>query len=313
MRGIAEISKMKQDYETIPVPLELKQRVKEGIEQAKKEEDEEEGKIMKGKRISKRAALGLKITGGAAAALVALTLISNLNAPAARAMENIPLLGSIVKVVTFRTFESSEREMSAKVKIPEVEVRDSAGKKNDAATKKINDAVDQYTQKIIDQYKADVEAVNGEGKEEVSVDYQVVTDNARLYSLKIDTVIALNTSGITVKIYHIDKETGKMVQLKDMFKEGTKYLSVLTEEIKNQMRQRMAEDDQEMYFIDDEDMPETNWKGLTEDANFYINKKGNLVFAFDKYEAAPGYMGTCEFEIPQELIKDMVKEEYFVK
>ncbi|RKI43732.1 DUF3298 domain-containing protein [bacterium D16-51] len=313
MRGIAEISKMKQDYETIPVPLELKQRVKEGIEQAKKEEDEEEGKIMKGKRISKRAALGLKITGGAAAALVALTLISNLNAPAARAMENIPLLGSIVKVVTFRTFESSEKEMSAKVKIPEVEVRDSAGKKNDAATKKINDAVDQYTQKIIDQYKADVEAVNGEGKEEVSVDYQVVTDNARLYSLKIDTVIALNTSGITVKIYHIDKETGKMVQLKDMFKEGTKYLSVLTEEIKNQMRQRMAEDDQEMYFIDDEDMPETNWKGLTEDANFYINKKGNLVFAFDKYEAAPGYMGTCEFEIPQELIKDMVKEEYFVK
>ena len=29
-------------------------------------------------------------------------------------------------------------------------------------------------------------------------------------------------------------------------------------------------------FIDDEDMPEINWKGLTKDANFYINKKGNM-------------------------------------
>lgn len=313
MRDIVEISKMKQDYETIPIPLDLKQRVKEGIAQVKKEEDEEEGKIMKGKKISKKALLGLKISGGAVVAIVALALISNLNAPAARAMENIPLLGSIVKVVTFRTFESSDKEMSANVKIPEVEVRDSSGKKNDAATKKINDAVDQYTQKIIEQYKEDVIATNGEGREEVSVDYQVVTDNRRLYSLKIDTVIALNTSGITVKIYHIDKETGKMVQLKDIFKEGTKYLQALTEEIKNQMRQRMAEDDQEMYFIDDEDMPEINWKGLTEDANFYINKKGNLVFVFDKYEVAPGYMGACEFEIPQGVISGMVKGEYFVK
>ena len=32
MRDIVEISKMKQDYETIPIPLDLKQRVKEGVQ-----------------------------------------------------------------------------------------------------------------------------------------------------------------------------------------------------------------------------------------------------------------------------------------
>ena len=309
MRDYAEINEIKQDYETIPVPWNLKQRVKEGIAQAKKEEDE--GKLMKGKKFSKKAGLGLKITGGVAAALVGLALLSNFNAPAARAMENIPVLGSIVKVVTFRTFESSEKETRADIKIPEVEVRDSSGKKNGMATKEMNDAVDKYTQKIIEEYKADVKAVNGEGKEEVTVDYQVVTDNARLYSLKIDTVVALNTSGVMIKIYHMDKESGKLIQLKDIFKADADYLSVLTEEIKRQMRQQMAEDDQKIYFVDNEDMPDVNWKGITEDANFYINKEGKLVFAFDKYEVAPGYMGACEFEIPQKLIKDMVKTEYF--
>lgn len=309
MRDYAEINEIKQDYETIPVPWNLKQRVKEGIEQAKKEEDE--GRLMKEKKFSKKAGLGLKITGGVVAAFVGLALLSNFNAPAARAMGNIPVLGSIVKVVTFRTFESSEKEMQADIKIPEVEVRDSSGKKNDTATKEMNDAVDKYTQEIIEEYKADVKAVNGEGKEEVTVDYQVVTDNARLYSLKIDTVVALNTSGVMIKIYHMDKEGGKLIQLKDIFKADADYLSVLTEEVKRQMRQQMAEDDQKIYFVDNEDMPDVNWKGITEDANFYINKEGKLVFAFDKYEVAPGYMGTCEFEIPQKLIKDMVKAEYF--
>ena len=309
MRDYAEINEIKQDYETIPVPWNLKQRVKEGIEQAKKEEDE--GKLMKEKKFSKKAGLGLKITGGVVAAFVGLALLSNFNAPAARAMGNIPVLGSIVKVVTFRTFESSEKEMQADIRIPEVEVRDSSGKKNDTATKEMNDAVDKYTQEIIEEYKADVKAVNGEGKEEVTVDYQVVTDNARLYSLKIDTVVALNTSGVMIKIYHMDKESGKLIQLKDIFKADADYLSVLTEEVKRQMRQQMAEDDQKIYFVDNEDMPDVNWKGITEDANFYINKEGKLVFAFDKYEVAPGYMGACEFEIPQKLIKDMVKTEYF--
>lgn len=311
MRDYVEINEMKQEYETIPVPWNLKQRVKEGIAQAKKEE--EEGTLRKEKKFSKKTVLGLKFTGGAVAALAALTLLSNLNTPAVRAMEHIPVLGSIVKVVTFRTFESSEKDMRADVKIPEVEVRDLEGKRNEPAAKEMNDAVDQYIQKIIEEYQADVKAVNGEGKEEVSVDYQVVTDNARLYSLKIDTVIALNTSGVMIKIYHMDKETGKLIQLKDIFKEHTNYLSVLTKEVKNQMRQQMAEDNDKAYFIDDDEMPDLNWEGLTDEANFYINEEGRLVFAFDKYEVAPGYMGACEFEIPRDLIKDMVKIEYFAK
>lgn len=300
MRDYVKINEMKQDYETIPVPEDLKQRVEKGIAQAKEEE-----------KVKRMPVWGFRIAGCAVAAMLVLTLLTNLNAPIAHAMSDIPVLGSIVKIVTFRTYESNDKDMSAKVKIPEVEIKDSEGKKNDAATEEINKAVDEYTQEIIEQYKADVKATNGEGKEEVSVDYKIVTNNTNLFSLKIDTTVALNTSGITIKIYHIDKKTGKLIQLKDIFKDDADYLSVLTKEVKRQMRQQMREDDQKTYFIDDEDMPETNWTGLTDEANFYINSNGELTLDFDKYEVAPGYMGACEFTIPQKLIKDMVKTEYF--
>ena len=56
------------------------------------------------------------------------------------------------------------------------------------------------------------------------------------------------------------------------------------------------------------DMPELNWQGIKEDQNFYFDAGGNLVIVFDEYEVAPGYMGSVEFEIPDEVTRDLVQE-----
>ena len=44
--------------------------------------------------------------------------------------------------------------------------------------------------------------------------------------------------------------------------------------------------------------------------NFYRNKDGNLVIVFDKYEVAPGSMGTPEFVINKDAISDILKQEH---
>lgn len=44
------------------------------------------------------------------------------------------------------------------------------------------------------------------------------------------------------KIYHIDKTTGKMITLQDLFLEHTDYQTVISDNIKTQMKQQMAED-----------------------------------------------------------------------
>lgn len=307
MRRSDKLEDMKKDYETIPLPEGLKARVEQGIAQAKQEEERTERK-----RISRGALWGMRIGGCAVAAMLGLTVLTNINSSAAKAMSDIPILGAIVDVVNFRTYESTDQEMHAGVKIPKVEVKDSTGKKKNDASEKMNTAVEAYTKKIIKEYKEDVKSTEGKGKEDVSTDYKVVTNNARLFSLKINTVIQLNTSGINIKIYHLDKKTGDMITLPDIFQKGANYRSVLTREIKEQMRQRMKADKEEMYFIDDKENPDMNWNGITKDSNFYIDSRGNLVFEFDKYEVAPGYMGSCSFTIPQEKIKDMIRKEYFV-
>lgn len=295
--------RFKEEYGSIPLPGNLEERVRQGISQAKEE-------IGHPKVFYLRPSFWAKAGGCVAAAMAAFVLLVNTNAPIAHAMGKIPVLNSIVQIVSFHTFEDDTKEMHAQVNIPEVEIKDSSDRTNDAATKELNDKIEEYTSQIIKEYKNDVKMFNAEGREEVTTDYSTVTNNDKLFSLRIDTEVSLNTTGATVKIYHVDKNAGKCITIQDIFKEDSGYLESITKEIKQQMRQQMAEDEDKHYFIDSTDMPEDNWQGLTTDANFYFNKKGEFIIVFDKYEVAPGYMGVCEFTIPSTVINDSIKPEY---
>ena len=66
------------------------------------------------------------------------------------------------------------------------------------------------------------------------------------------------------------------------------------------MRQRMAEDENLTYWIDNEDIPEWNFEAIAENQDFYVNKNGKVVICFNEYEVAPGYMGCVEFIVENE-------------
>ena len=98
-----------------------------------------------------------------------------------------------------------------------------------------------------------------------------------------------------------------MINLSGIFKEGVNYIDPISDSIKEQMQERMDADENLYYWLHDE-IEDMNFKSITEDATFYINDAGKLVIVFDKYEVAPGYMGICEFEIPTEVIQDLVQD-----
>lgn len=216
------INEIKQDYDAIAVPKNLEERVKQGISRAKEKAQ---------KKFYQQPVFWAKFGSCAVAAMAALTLITNFNAPIAQAMEKIPFLGSIVRVVSYRTYEENNDNMNAKISVPEIEAKNTSGEKNSTASKELNDKIKQYTDKIMEQYRADVKATEGEGKEDVLTDYKVVTDNSRLFSIKIETSISAGSSDTFYKIYHLDKTTGKIISLDDIFQKGSGYCNVITKEI----------------------------------------------------------------------------------
>ena len=299
------LEKMKKEYEEIRIPAELRQRVEAGIEKGKEEREE----VTRMKKKSKVITF-VKAAGGAVvAAMLAITIMANSGATIANAMMKIPVLGAIAEVVTFREYKNStdNDNMSADVKIPEVSVKNEDGTVNQETTDQINKTIEDYTNEIIAQYEADVAEFGGEGHESVELNYEVITDSDRLFSIRFDQLTVMASGAESVRIYHIDKQTGQMINLKGLFREDADFITPISDNIKTQMKEQMAADEGKMYFIDS-DMPESDFQSITEDTTFYVNDSGKLVIVFDEYEVAPGSMGSVEFEIPTEVIQDIVQD-----
>lgn len=287
-----KLEKMREEYQEIPIPAELKERVERGIREGKK-----------------RSVIPfVKTAGGAvAAAAIAITVMANSGANIAHAMAKIPVIGSLAEIVTFRTYEDSTKDMSANVKVPEVEVKNQDGTVDQENTDTINQSIQEYTDEIIAQYKADVEASGGEGHQEVNLDYQVITDTDRLYSIRFDKLMVMASGEETVKIYHIDKQTGKMINLSGLFKENTNFIDPISANIKEQMKEQMAADEGVIYWLDS-DVPEWDFQSITADSTFYINADGKLVIVFNEGDVGPMSMSSVEFVIPTEVIQDIVQD-----
>lgn len=250
----------------------------------------------------------LKKTGIAVAA-AAMLVTMGAGTVVTQAKTSLP----VYKVSLAKKYTNNQKgkQMEASVKIPKVKITGTDGKVMKSESEKLNAAISSYQNKFIKDYKKDVAAIKkGEkGNESLTSGYKVVTDNDKLFCLRIDTVIAMGGSQSYAKIFSVDKKSGKQITLKNLFKKGSGYIDRISDNIKEQMRAQMKENADVTYFVDDENN-KFNFKSISNNTNFYVNEKGKLTLVFDKYEVAPGYMGMVEFSIPTGEIVDMVTNGY---
>ncbi|WP_313075168.1 DUF3298 and DUF4163 domain-containing protein [Lacrimispora sp.] len=277
------LSNLKKSYEEIPVPSSAHNAVLEGIRKGKKEK-----RITTMIKITKRSVLTT------AAAVSVIAIMANASPVTANAMEEIPIISSIAKVVTFRTFEDSSDRYEAKIEIPKV----SLDQKDNTS---VNRSIEDYANQFIGEYEKQItDNLTEGGHYSVTSGYEVVTDNTKYLSLRINTTVIMASGAEYVKIFTIDKTSGEVISLTDLLHKDNMILSNISDNIKMQMEKQMAEDDSKIYFSKSEENVE-GFKGIKGDESYYFNEKGEIVIVFDEYEVAPGYMGVVEFTIPKSV------------
>lgn len=161
------------------------------------------------------------------------------------------------------------------------------------------------TNRLIARFEEQVEA--GESYSGIYMDHEVVMDTDTWFTLKIN-VSEIAGSGTQYQYYyHIDKTTGEIASLRDLFQENADYVTPISRNIKKQMQEVMAADESKIYWIDSEDEMGFQFEAIKEDQNFYLNDAGQIVICFDEYEVAPGYMGLVEFAVDDEAVKGIRK------
>ncbi len=277
------LSNLKKSYEEIPVPSSAHNAVLEGIQKGKKEK-----RITTMIKITKRSVLAT------AAAVSVIAIMANASPVTANAMEEIPVISAIAKVVTFRTFEDSSDRYEAKIEIPKV----SLDQKDNTS---VNRSIEDYANQFIGEYEKQItDNLTEGGHYSVTSGYEVVTDNTKYLSLRINTTVIMASGAEYVKIFTIDKTSGEVISLTDLLHKDNMILSNISDNIKMQMEKQMAEDDSKIYFSKSDENVE-GFKGIKGDESYYFNEKGEIVIVFDEYEVAPGYMGVVEFTIPKSV------------
>ncbi len=297
-----KLNQLNQEYNSIEIPNELEDIINKVFEQNKQEQFKTKRRFDNMKTWQK---------GSIAAALTFSVFVGGLNISStfANTLLDIPVIGTLAKVFTFRDYKVSKDGFEADIKIPNVE-----GLDNKELENQLNEEFIKEGQKLYEEFIKEMEEIQkeGEGHLAVKADYETKTDNDKVLSIVLTEFTAMGSSDTKFKTYNVDKINQAIITLPSLFK-NDRYIEVISENIKEQMRSEMAKDDSKIYDVDLVDEPIEGFKQIKPDQNFYIDNEGKLVILFDKYEVAPGFMGTPQFTIPTNIIQDLLLDRNLIK
>lgn len=292
-----KINQLKNEYMSVPIPAELESKIKESLKEGKK-------------AMNKKVYIRRLLATAASAAVIttAITVGINTNEALAETLSDIPVLGGIIKVLTFKEYKFSEKTYDADIETPALD-----GLENKELQNSLNEKYFNENKELYDQFINDMKSLeeNGGGHMGVSSGYIVKTDTDKILSVGRYIENTVGSSSTTFKYDTIDKKNEILVTLPSLFKDES-YVDIISSNIKEQMVEQHNEDENKFYWVEGIENESTElFEKISINQSFYISSNGKLIISFDKYEVAPGYMGVVEFEIPTEILENiLISSEY---
>ena len=297
-----------KDWKLIEAMGKIDERyVMEADEEASAEKSEEKKeKVLSMKDKTKRRRLPAFLKTIVAACFIFSVLLPNVSEKSAYALQSIPGLGRYFQLITLRKYSFHDGYHSAEVQTPYLAVgaeeakSDSAWKeaKSDSA-EKINADIAKITDELIQEFKE--ELTKSEYKN-LDVHSEVILNSEEYYVLSLSVLQEEGDSHTLNHYYTVDKHSGELLTLSELFPYTANYKEILTEEVKKQIKEhnRISED---KYFVQDGE-DEEGFREVTDEQSFYINADKHLVLVFPEGEIAPMSMGEIQLIMPESIWQD---------
>lgn len=291
------LEEARKTYENIPISDKLNDVVEKSIQSADRIEND---RTMKQKNLRNIYRWGMAVAAGL---LIGFILLVNVNTTFAAELQQIPVIGNFVRLVTIRSYQEKEDDIGISVKVPNLEQIEG---ENSEFTKELNKEIsskcDQYAEeakiRALEYRQAflDTGGTLEEWKEhdiQITVDYKVKSFSDDYLSFEVSGTESWVSAYAETKYYNLDLKNKRYLTLEDML--GKNYIDMINSNIKEQIEER-SQNDNESFFSEEEG----GFQEIDAGQQFYINKEGNPVIVFEKYSIAPGSMRNVEFEIAKE-------------
>ena len=285
----ATMTDLKSEYVNIPIPAALDDAVRGALEH---------GRARRGAHFPRCLLIP-------AVALIACMAVLNVFPATAKALSEVPVLESVVSVLTFGRFEAKDEAQKYEVSI---EVPRITGLSDQELESGLNEKYLSESEALYDEFMKKVQLSGGELMHEaLDAGYSVKARTDNTISI-LHYVVRIAASGAETQTFDtIDTKNQLLLTLPGLFKDNS-YVQRINENILAQMQQQMKNDDGIMYFIGDD-----GFQSIDEQQQFYINGDHQLVIVFDEYAVAPGSMGVVEFTIPTNAISDLLFSDEYIR
>ena len=281
-----EFKNAKEEYESMPIPEELNDRVQAGIRQGQKNY-----------RASRRSRVLRRSVTGVAACFAVVFGTLNLSPTVAAAAADVPVLGGLFQVLTVRSYETEKDQVHYQVEVPEV-----------ASPAEIAQRVNAESQERVAEHAAEMEQMWKEyheafistgGTEEewaqrsmdVNVTYDIKSQTDTTVSFVVDLSQCSVYASQTQYYYNLDLANDRDITLRDLL--GDDWVSICNTAIQAQI-DASVDADGFTYFFKPE---EGGFTTVDETTSFYIREDGVPVVVFPEYSIAAGAAGITEFPI----------------
>lgn len=298
---MSRLQDSKNAYQNIPIPDRLNQVVAAAIAQSAENAGPKQTNAA-GPEKRRRNHMAVYIGRMAATAAVLAVLLAvgvNTSPVLAQGLENVPVIGALVKLFTIQSYQAADDTSGITVEVPAIEFiqKDNSGLADDvnARIKAECDAYAAEARTRAEEYRKAFMETGGTEDEwkahniQIKVWYELKSQSDRYLSFVVSGTENWTSAYAQSRYYNLDLENMKYVSLKDLL--GENYIGIANESIRSQIAALEASGS--TFFA----VGEGGFETITEDTSFFINEKGNPVIVFEKYEIAPGSMGNPEFEI----------------
>lgn len=213
-------------------------------------------------------------------------------------LEQIQAFGKAIEIIDFRTYGWSWGDSELDIKLPVTDNSDA------------DKVIERYAEECRERFKwYYAKKYNGYvGTEFTS--RELVNDD-EIYVVRMSCILYAGSSAEYFRYFVVDKRTNQIVDLRDLFLDGSDYEKVLVDQILRQMEERVEENGDFFFgFGIWDDEPKLS---ELKDANFYLDENHSLVIVFDEQEVAPGNMGSPSFTISYSAIENIIAENSLLK
>ena len=258
----------------------------------------------KGRRALRRAA------ATALAGCACFALLLNVSPTFAQAVEAVPVLGALARVVTVREYRIEDKEHLIDVRLPALK---NTG--NTDLEQRVNTEISTRIQQVLDEAearaRADKEAFVATGGQAedfipiiIDVDYEIKCQNGHYLSFVLTKTETLASAYTEYYAYNIDLETGRELTLWDLL--GPDWKRIANEAVRAGIDER-SQDPANVYF-DGSDGIE-GFQSIRDDQPFYLTDT-QLVVLCKAGEQESMQRQEHEVNIPLERLQGLLKEEY---